>query len=63
MTCLHNFRFADLASFIAGRTCPAQVPFVIYSGYDEVEAWVGAPVVRKPAVRQHLMQTVSNLLD
>ena len=39
-----------------------QIPFVIHSGYDEVAAWANAPVVRKPALRQHLIQTVSDLL-
>jgi CheY-like chemotaxis protein len=39
-----------------------QIPFLIHSGYEEVEAWANAPVVRKPATRGHLIQTVSDLL-
>jgi DNA-binding response OmpR family regulator len=39
-----------------------QTPFVIYSGYDEIDAWDGMPVIRKPAVRDHLMQAVIDLV-
>jgi DNA-binding NtrC family response regulator len=39
-----------------------RIPFLIYSGYDEAAAWANAPVVRKPATHEHLLQTVTDLL-
>ena len=50
------------ASEVIQRLAKLQIPFVIHSGYDEVAAWANAPVVHKPALRQHLIQTVSDLL-
>ena len=52
----------DDASEVIRRLEKLQVPFLIHSGYDELPAWANAPVVRKPAIRQHLMQTLSDLL-
>jgi DNA-binding response OmpR family regulator len=50
------------ASEVIRRLEKLQIPFVIHSGYDEVGASTNAPVVQKPAIRQHLIQTVSDLL-
>jgi DNA-binding NtrC family response regulator len=57
----HRLRGED-ASEVIRRLEKLEIPFLIYSGYEEIEAWVGVPVVRKPAVRHHLMQTLSDLL-
>jgi DNA-binding NtrC family response regulator len=57
----HRLRGED-ASEIIRRLEKLQIPFVIHSGYEDVAAWANAPVVRKPALRQHLIQTVSDLL-
>jgi DNA-binding response OmpR family regulator len=52
----------DDASEVIRRLAALQVPFVIHSGYDDDVAWADAPIVRKPAIGQNLIQTVSDLL-
>lgn len=52
----------DDASEVIRRLELLQTPYVIHTGYEEVESWARVPVVRKPAVSQHLMQTVSDLI-
>lgn len=58
-----DFRLgAQDASDVIRQLEKLQIPFLIYSGCDEIAAGAKAPIVRKPAVRQHLMQTISDLL-
>lgn len=57
----HRLRGED-ATEVIRRLETLQIPYVIHSGYEDVEAWTGVPVVRKPAIRRHLVQTISDLL-
>jgi DNA-binding response OmpR family regulator len=50
------------ATEVIRRLEKLKTPFIIHSGYDAVEALAKAPLVRKPAIRQHLIATVSDLL-
>jgi DNA-binding NtrC family response regulator len=52
----------DDAGDVIRRLEKLQVPFVIYSGCGDDSAWANAPVVRKPATSEHLIQTVTDLL-
>lgn len=50
------------ASPVIQRLEKLQTPFIIYSGYDGAAAWGDARVLRKPAARQHLVQSISDLI-
>jgi CheY-like chemotaxis protein len=52
----------DDACEVIRRLEKLQIPFLIHSGYEEIEAWANAPVVAKPAAREHLIQTVADLI-
>lgn len=57
----HHLRGED-ATEVIHRLQTLQIPFVIYTGCDEVGACPNAPIVHKPAARAHLMQTVCDAL-
>jgi hypothetical protein len=52
----------DDAREVIRRLEKLQIPYVIYSGCSDDPAWANAPVVQKPATREHLIQTVTDLL-
>jgi len=60
-----DHRLSDGDAQAVGRVLTKmQIPFVIYSGLDTVrDGWPDAPIVRKPALTEHLLQTVLDLLE
>lgn len=39
-----------------------QIHYLIYSGCSAASAWASAPLVQKPATREHLIPTITDLL-
>jgi DNA-binding response OmpR family regulator len=48
---------------VGRRLTSMRVPFVLHSSSEEVgDDWLEAPMVRKPAIMHHLLETVCDLL-